>query len=350
MSVLLPRIQAVCSYCAYVLFRNRLCPILMLWFRRCQKWFYVLLLALILLVVYVMISILTKPRVIPGSIVPSANFEISLVKQPDRPIIMITYWGRLGNHMFEYGTLLGVAKRNGMIPIIPKQIDLLDVFNLPTQQGDLDLLDMHYIYNEEKAAAYFNKTEHLKPYNALLAGYYQSWKYFENVKDELISKHFVYKDEIKKKAKKFLEKVLTLKNKHGAALVGVHVRRGDFVRQTLKGYTAAPLSYFYQAMNYFRKKYGNVLFIVCSNDIFWAEDNLDIGPDVYYSHNPDGNVDLAVLTSCSHMIITAGSYSWWAGYMVPGDVVYFKGFPQPNTKIGNMTVREDYYPPHWIPM
>lgn len=266
--------------------------------------------------------------------------------------IMISYKGRMGNHMFEYATMIGVAQRNNMTPIMTPNIDILDVFKIPTPQAEQDLvLRSPKKYPDELPAKYFKGTEHLdQDHDAFLDGYYQSWKYFEHVKKELITTHFVYHNNILKAAKEYISNILEECNKQGAILIAIHVRRGDFVRQRVKGYTAAPIPYFYKAMAYFRKKFKNTMFIICTNDLIWSQENLDQGPDVHYSHNTDGALDLAIMTSCDHMIITAGSYSWWAGYMVPGEVIYYGGYPQPGTIIGNMTVKEDYYPPYWMPL
>ncbi|XP_013081001.2 galactoside alpha-(1,2)-fucosyltransferase 2-like [Biomphalaria glabrata] len=264
--------------------------------------------------------------------------------------IMITYKGRLGNHMFEYATLVGMAKRYNMTPIIPGDLDVLDVFKIPTLQGPLSLLREPYnTYTEERAAAYYKGVENIDPTrDAYLDGYYQSWRYYKDVRDDLLDRHFVLHDNLQIAAKQYIQKLRDDKNMPDAVLVAIHVRRGDFVRQRVKGFTVAPIPYYYRAMNYFRKKYSKVLFIICTNDLIWAETNLDDSPDVHYSHETDGSLDLAIMISCNHMIITSGSYSWWAGYLVRGEVIYYAGYPQPNTKIGNLTVKEDYYPPNWM--
>ena len=104
-------------------------------------------------------------------------------------------------------------------------------------------------------------------------------------------------------------------------------------------------------MNYYIKKYKNVLFIVCSNDIIWSRNVLDSeNYNIQYSNAKDSFVDLAILASCHHSIITVGSFSWWSGYLTGGDVVYYKNFPRPNTSLAQEYVKTDYYPPSWIPM
>lgn len=261
---------------------------------------------------------------------------------------MITYKGRLGNHMFEYATIMGLAHRYNMTPIIPSDSDIHDVFKVPTLQGDTSLLRNPVIYTEEKAAKYYPGVDKIDPKrDAYLDGYYQSWKYYENIRNKLLNEYFVLHDSLQAAAEKYIQNVLKERNMHGAQVIGIHVRRGDFVRQRVKGFTVAPIPYYYRAMAYFRKKYDKVLFIICTNDFVWAETNLDDEPDVHYSHETDGSLDLAIMINCHHMIITSGSYSWWAGYLVRGEVIYYQGYPEPNTIIGNQTVKEDYYPPYW---
>ena len=151
-------------------------------------------------------------------------------------------------------------------------------------------------------------------------------------------------------AEKYIANVLKERDMEGATVVAVHVRRGDFVRQRVKGFTVAPIPYYYRAMDYFRKKFPKVMFIICTNDFVWAETYLDSGPDIHYSHETDQALDLALMVNSNHIIITSGSYSYWAGYLNRGEVIYYAGYPKPNTKIGNQTVRADYYPPWWKSM
>lgn len=275
-----------------------------------------------------------------------------IMSDPDpRKKVTVTFWGRNGNHMFEYSTLIGAAKRNNMTPILVESTTIWNMFKLPIAKGSVENLDTYKRYKEQLPSGWCNMTESLDTsQGAYLMGYLQSWRYFENVRLELRKKHFVFHDHLKKSAMDYIDNVRKERKKQDAVLVAVHVRRGDFVRQKRKGYTVAPIPYFYRAMNYFRKKYKNVLFILCSNDVIWSMDNLDDSPDVHYSHNTDGYLDFAIMASCDHMVMSAGSYSWWAGYLCGGDVIYYHGYPQPNTVMGNNTIRKDYYPPWWIPL
>ena len=281
---------------------------------------------------------------------PFHKFEDAYQQDSTKFRIMVTWYGRMGNHMFQYSCLIGVAQKNNMLPIIPNNLDLLDIFYLPTLVGSKSLLRHPVVYRDELPAKYDRRTENLNVHHdVFLDGYHQSWKYHWHIRDKLIDQHFVFHDVIANKALKFIESVRQKHNMPNVVVVGVHVRRGDFVRQRIKGYTAATIPFYYKAMNYFRRRYSNIAFVICTNDIYWVMDNLDQAEDIHYSVN-DAAVDLAILAESDHVIITSGSFSWWAGYLNKGEVVYFKGYPEPMSKIGNLTIREDYYPPTWIAM
>ncbi|KAL5005242.1 hypothetical protein ScPMuIL_018698 [Solemya velum] len=264
--------------------------------------------------------------------------------------VSVSYWGRLGNHMFEYATMIGFAERHNKTPISIQGTDLWSAFKCPILRGSSKSLGMYQIYTEKLPAAYSKSLEEYFPFDSFLKGYFQSFRYFDFIKEKLVNNHFKFHDNIQETAEKYINNVVREKNMSNPKVVGIHVRRGDFVRQKRKGYTVAPVPYYYRAMHYFRTKYRNVLFIICSNDVIWSRDNLDNSEDVHYSENIDGNLDLALLANSHHVVITAGSFSWWAGYLSKGEVIYFKGFPQDNTVIGNMTEKTDYYPPYWIGM
>ena len=60
--------------------------------------------------------------------------------------------------------------------------------------------------------------------------------------------------------------------------------------------------------------------------------------------------DLAVLSMCDHMIVSAGTFGWWAAWLANGTTVYFDNWPRNGTTLDNMFDRRDYYPRHWIPI
>ena len=133
--------------------------------------------------------------------------------------------------------------------------------------------------------------------------------------------------------------------------VGIHIRRGDFLGKLRvnKGFAVAPASYFKTAMDFMKDKYSPVQFIVASDGISWAKDNLG-NDSMIYSSEFSADEDLALLASCDHVIISAGTFSWWAGWLANGTTIYYELHPKPNSRLYFNFHKDDYYPPYWIPM
>ncbi|ESO08600.1 hypothetical protein HELRODRAFT_110149 [Helobdella robusta] len=184
--------------------------------------------------------------------------------------------------------------------------------------------------------------------------------------------------------------------------IGVHIRRRDMTNpnEIRRGYLSAPKEYIDRAIQLFESeflKWGNdefkkltdrnnwvdktLVFIVSSDDVQWASQNVKSSYPIIYTHELrsrtfnltsteeinlmkkfasqklsmgvnmfDTAVDLAILSACQHVIMTVGTFGWWAGFLSGGTVVYYKNYPSPNTEIGSGFLAEDYYPPNWISM
>lgn len=100
--------------------------------------------------------------------------------------------------------------------------------------------------------------------------------------------------------------------------VGIHVRRTDY--QTI---TAEFISfdYFVKAMEYFEKKYSNVLFVVVSDDPYYSRKKFAPKSNaIVVSPNPSLH-DFAILTQCNHSIIDYGTYGIWSALLAGGETV-----------------------------
>ena len=101
-------------------------------------------------------------------------------------------------------------------------------------------------------------------------------------------------------------------------------------------------------MNYYRKKFTNVTFIVCSarDDIAWCNENL-VADDVRVAPNAKRGVHMALLSLCSHTIITVGTFGWWGAFLAGGEAVYMKEFPRPGSELDRDFNLSDRYLPQW---
>ena len=124
----------------------------------------------------------------------------------------------------------------------------------------------------------------------------------------------------------------------GIVKVGIHIRRKQFntTHWIKMGYGPPTADYYSKAMKYFQDKYSNVYFILCSDDIKWARRHI-VGDNIIYVPTHAAEVDLAILASCDHVIISNGTYSWWAGWLCKGTTVRYKRMPRKHSWLYNVT-------------
>lgn len=252
--------------------------------------------------------------------------------------------GRLGNQMFRIASLVGIAHRLGFVPVIPDLPGVSKWFQLPNTNKVM--LKNSSTFATPDCCRYYEATEQLDPQvNWTLHGYLQSWRYF-NEAQSFIRETFETKSNFFISAESFTR----LHRLKFTTLVAIHIRRQDMTLQSSikRGYITPGVDYIFKAMTYFQKTTrGSVLFVVISDDIKWCKNNVK-GENITYSPFHDIGCDVALMSSCDHVIITSGTFGWWGGWLSGGSVVYFAGFPGKGSPVANETNNKDYYPPNWI--
>jgi len=164
--------------------------------------------------------------------------------------------------------------------------------------------------------------------------------------------------------------------------IGVHIRRSDMVFDPK--YTVADARYFRRAVYFMKRNFmqHQLVFVVCSDDIAWSKQNfppavsqaIDVHVTVadnrrnsdhisaklknttqsstrtviVFSENQAPEVDLAILSSCNHTLMTVGTYGWWAAYLAGGLTTYYRNFPGKNSELYKSFSRQDHFPPEWV--
>ena len=269
------------------------------------------------------------------------------------------FGGRLGNMLFRFASARGIAYLNNKTLVFIK-----DELNPPRNRLGGFLLKLEpTISKKEVKKTYQQISEHCVPMchdqrfeclncqkqsaNYIMSGFFQSFRYFEAIEVSL-REQLQFKSKIQQKIKKVFSKYPSL-NKQGVTRIGIHVRRGDFFHYIKRGFVVAPIEYLQKAKKYMESLYDNAFFIVASNDIKWTKKALGNHSNHIYSQGLSAIEDLALLASCDHMIITTGTYSWWAGWLANGTTIYLDTFPNHNRWLGKNIKPEEYYPSHWIP-
>ena len=269
--------------------------------------------------------------------------------------------GRLGNLMFSYASMYGIAKENFMIPSLDYDSVLFRYLNITAKSiGANEKIGNWAVFTEVAPNIYINhETDRLNyEIDVQLYGFFQSWKYFRNVEQE-IRKQFTFSSSIQNTANSFLHEALEkfrnsnkLKSRSSRVFfVGIHVRRGDMLDWDNfdHGYTVAPFSYLDSAMTFFEAKYKYLIFVVCSDDLKWSRKYLENrNTTVIFSEGHEAVEDLAILSYCNHSVITVGTFGWWAAWLAGGTTIYYRKFPQKFSYLSEVFSSKDYYPPHWI--
>lgn len=286
-------------------------------------------------------------------------------------MIYTMIYGGLGNQMFQYA----IAKNISISNNVDFKLDLskmddgyirnfsLEKFKIVGEIASIEelknynknkyvnyffkILSKNNIYNGYK---FFEKNEFVFDNNFLdikkgyLEGYWQSFKYFENIR-EILLKEFTLKDDMNKQNIHILKKIL-LKNS-----ISLHIRRGDYINspKNKKIYDVVGLNYYQDAIKLINTRVENPYYFIFSDDLNWASENLNFGDnnmifvDINGSANPEN--DLVLMSNCKHNIIANSTFSWWGAWLNqnPNKIVV-----SPNKWMSNINILDDLYPNSWL--
>lgn len=160
----------------------------------------------------------------------------------------------------------------------------------------------------------FHKVFFDMPATTYLNGYWQSEKYFLNIKHKLISEFSLLKNSSEKTFS--IEQQIKKTNS-----VSIHVRRGDFV--SLKSATNfhgnLKLDYYKEAVDIIKSKIENPTFFIFSDDINWCCNQFEFLESKFFvdslNLNTSAHDELALMQLCKHNIIANSSFSWWGAWL-----------------------------------
>ena len=252
---------------------------------------------------------------------------------------------RLGNQMFEFASSFGIARSINYTHIVISSHPLLKCFDITKTNNTKVINIISITENQWRNETWRTNNKHVS-YNITLKGFFQSRKFFDNASGEL-RKLMTIKSHFKNQARFFLQTRIHDANK---TLIGIHIRRGDFLSKGLikLGAVVASALYVDRAKLYFRQKYKDPVFVVISDDIKWCKENIADNNTIFSTFKKP-IIDLALMTLCHHMIISSGTFSWWCGWFCSGNVVYMKDYPRPGSPFSRLPqFREGFYLPTWI--
>ena len=210
--------------------------------------------------------------------------------------------GKLGNQMFQYALVRAVSIKNNYEMRIP--IGNYDLLKLNVKKNFINGSEKTKTYQEK--FFHFNKDVFSVTDNTDFFGYFQSYKYFDKYRKEIVA-DFSFADNVDKFCSTIIRNI---KQVHD--VVSIHVRHGDYFLYP-NIHPLCSITYYNECIEYM-KNYGDFGYIVFSDDIAWCKQNIK-GTNIVYSEFNDNIIDLCLMGKCDHNIICNSSFSWWAAYL-----------------------------------
>jgi hypothetical protein len=283
-------------------------------------------------------------------------------------MISCSFFGGLGNNLFQLANLLSIHKKYGYDMIVPRMTDRgnIGIYNQSTKLELEDLFENEFNYVNDVNGDDLAKRYGMKVYihddvhlsktdysykevpltdNTLHYGYFQSEKYFNGID---ISKELILNK----------DKILFIRDKYknlfNKKTISLHYRlAGDRITQTMQHYHKnISVDYYKKALEVLDYTPENYNILVFSDNITLAKKLLDpLGYDFHYINNNENDnvLDFIHMSQCDYNIVGNSTYSWWSAYMNNNVskkvVVSEKEYFGPGYQHFNMT---DIFPSNWI--
>jgi hypothetical protein len=222
--------------------------------------------------------------------------------------------GRLGNQMFQYAALRGLAAKHGYDYCLPPQeclgkldhncansdCTIFDCFELP----DASRLLLNVQTIEESCFELDDFLWNSCPDNITLQGYFQTEKYFKHIESDIRSA-FTFKESIRDLTTQCIRE-----NFNNTELISIHIRRGDYLNFT--HHPVLDMNYYQNAL----EQLPQLPVLIFSDDVGWCkQQKLFSGDRFHISDNNSTAYDLCLQSYCSYHVIANSSFSWWGAWL-----------------------------------
>jgi len=234
-------------------------------------------------------------------------------------------FGRLGNQMFQYASLKGIARNRNYEYCFPplggaaewnnveqyyQEIRegkaghiLLQPFTMESNsQLNLQYIDKSRPVVQEKTFAFDEEIFNTCPDWVDIRGFFQTEKYFKHIRDE-IKKDFTFRDEIINPCKEMVSGINDP--------ISLHIRRTDYI--TDSNHSTLGVDYYESALSDFD---SDAPVLVFSDDPKWCNEQELFSDDRFMiAEGNSGYVDMCLMSLCSGHIIANSSFSWWGAWL-----------------------------------
>lgn len=253
-------------------------------------------------------------------------------------MVIIEISGGLGNQMFQYALgqkIISIGKEVKYdLSFYNKSVQTLRKFELDIFRVDCPVAsdselvrfgrgnslasklkqkagwNKRRVYNENLDLGY--QPEIFKFDDIYLSGYWQSEKYFKDIREQILHL-YTFPKKLDYKNRTFLEKI------ENSNSVSIHIRRGDYLNQknvSIYG-GICTTKYYKNAIQYINNRIDKPLFFIFTNDIDWVKKELDFPNKVIVDCN-SGTIDywdMFLMSNCKVNIVANSSFSWWGAWL-----------------------------------
>jgi hypothetical protein len=206
--------------------------------------------------------------------------------------------GRCGNQFYQIATTYAYARKHDFDFFVSPDAQNCDnntiyFKNIPTKDVSRSL----YIEpRDSNNNSYFHEIPRIE--NVYLMGYWQSFEYFNDYREEILN-------------------LLNIPYDFKEGYISIHVRRGDFL-ENKNNESIMPINYYTKCIEF--SQIGNKFkYLVFSDDIEWCksifnEDNF-AGTEFEFSEGRTEIEDLSLMASCEHNICANSTFSFTASWL-----------------------------------
>lgn len=148
--------------------------------------------------------------------------------------------------------------------------------------------------------------------NCYLQGYWQSEKYFAEVKEQ-VRQDFQFCLPLSPEDEQWAKQI------QNSNSVSVHIRRGDYLKKRrVEDYNVCSVSYYRSAVKKIQAQVEHPVFYVFSDEPEWgkAQEIFPEGTIFVCGHTGEkAYIDMQLMSLCRHHIIANSSFSWWGAWL-----------------------------------
>ena len=263
-------------------------------------------------------------------------------------MVIVKIMGGLGNQMFQYAFARALSNKGKRVLLdcsgFLSQTNgdtirayELDKFNIKIDKASKNQIVPYYNKLQQflyyigritgtKLSKIFMEKKHcyilelLDLDNKYFIGYWQTEKYFESIRNELLNELSFESSFntclLSEKNKELRKEILSEKN-----AVAVHVRGGDYNTPKNKSTygNICTKEYYQKALEYIEKNTQEAAYYLFTNDVDFAKEIMPLNNQnikiVDWNLGDDSWIDMYMMSICKHNIIANSSFSWWGAWL-----------------------------------